>query len=738
MSTKVADDERPPALGDGGRARLRRFAGAVFAGDRRVWAIAAAVGGVMALVCLVWCLVPRPYDTGTDSTEDLTYVAQTPAHEPVCVRDLQLPAATARLQLRLISRTVQRPALHLALYVDGSTVRSDVSPVRVGASRISTADFPIPERPPAPGAIPASLCLTADDLVNWGGTPTYEGEDPPPTAAGKPIEARIAIWYLPRAGATRSYLSEAGAIFARAARFRAGWVGAWTYWLLIFAALPLLALLAVRCLALAAAGRGRRLAAWLFVIAAANACCWALITPSFFAPDEVDHFAYTQSLVERGEGPSRTQSTPLARWSTAETLALEGEHFDTVHTVGDGKLPWLVSDEQVWRARASGHPAQGNGGGYETAAQHGPIYYLAVAPGYLLARGDSTFAQLTLMRFISALLGALAVLFTYLIGRELAPRRPVLAVLAALLVAFEPMYGFISATVNNDVGVDAGGAALAYLLLRMLRRGVTLWTGAATGALLVTLPMVKGTSYSLWPVAGLALAGALWRHHRRDDLHGIGALAAAGVAVGVLVSRFSAVFQPASGGGAAPSSASVSAVSAARQDPLGYLSYLWQVFLPRLSFMGGRHFEKGVYPAFVIFDERGWAAFGWYDVLFGEWVYSVILVVMVATPLLALWAARSEWTWVRRHWMECALMILVPVTVIAGFEAAFYTSGSRPAIGEFGRYAFPAIGPLAILVVGALHAFGRRRVAFVGTGLVAAVIGLDALSQILELTHFYA
>ena len=50
----------------------------------------------------------------------------------------------------------------------------------------------------------------------------------------------------------------------------------------------------------------------------------------------------------------------------------------------------------------------------------------------------------------------------------------------------------------------------------------------------------------------------------------------------------------------------------------------------------------------------------------------------------------------------------MPVAVVAGFEAAYYTTGARPVIAEFGRYAFPAIGPLAVLVVGALHAFGRR------------------------------
>jgi branched-subunit amino acid transport protein AzlD len=80
----------------------------------------------------------------------------------------------------------------------------------------------------------------------------------------------------------------------------------------------------------------------------------------------------------------------------------------------------------------------------------------------------------------------------------------------------------------------------------------------------------------------------------------------------------------------------------------------------------------------------------------------------------------------------------MPVAVIVGFEAAYYTPGSRSVIAEVGRYAFPAIGPLAVLVVGALHAFGRRRMLAVGVGLLVAMIALSCASQLLTLTSFYA
>jgi hypothetical protein len=715
--------------------RLRRLPAVVFAGDRRVWRAALVVAVPVVLLITFYCVRPRDYYTGTNNVEAYTYVVETPRGQPVCLPGLELPAGTARLRLQVISRTSERPRLHMTVRIGGRTIRSDLGAAAVGRSRVSAAIFSLPL---LASARAASLCLTADDVVNWGGTPLLAPPSPsPPTLRGAPLSARIAVWYLPREGAHRSYLSRAGKILDRASLFRPGLIGPWLYVLLFLVVLPALALAAVRCLALAAAGRGpHRLAAWLFVIAALNFCSWAVITPAFQAPDEVDHFAYTQSLVERGKAPSRDAGSPLPRWSSSENLALEDMSFFTDHQVGDTRPPWLASQERYYERQVSRlHPRASDGGGNETAATHGPLYYAALAPAYAAA-SSSPFAQLTLMRLASALIGALTVVFTYLLVRELAPRRRWLAVLPALLVAYEPMYGFISGAVNNDVGVNAGAAALEWLLIRMLRRGVTIPWGLLTGALLILLPIVKGTAYSLYPVAAIAFLAALWRHHRRPDAPGWAAIAAGIVIVQELSTRVSGIFEPSSGNTPGIGS-TASATSSAAEHPFGYLSYLWQVFLPRLSFMTP-HFENTGLPAFTIFVERGWGAFGWYDVFFPHWLFLVILAAMLAVPVLGVVAARRERIVLRRNLVELGILLLFPIAVVAGFEAAFYTSGARPVIAEFGRYAFPAIGPLAVLGVASLYAFGRRGAMLVGAGVLVAMIALSYVGQLVTLTGFYA
>jgi hypothetical protein len=718
---------------------------AVLAGDRRVWRVVAIAAVPFVALSAFYCLRPRFYDTGTDSVEDTVYLPAISAGKPLCVPNLSLPAETAALNLRARLPTRERPALLLVLSVDGQQIHSQLGASPTPTNGVTNIDFPIPRTPASPAARPASLCVSADGPIMWGGTALSAPGLSPPTVGGEPLAARIAIWYHPAAGSRRSYLAQAGTIFARAALFRPGIVGAWTYPLLLLLVLPAMALLAVRCLALAVAGRGRRLAAMLFLIAAVNACCWALITPPFQAPDEVDHFAYVQSLVERGEGPSDNPNSPLPRWSDAEGLALEDTRFPSDHEIGDSNPPWLRAEQRKYeRQVAKLHPAADDGGGYSTSAVHGPLYYLALSPAYLLTRHDSTFSQLTLMRLTSALIGALVVLFTFLLARELAPARPWLGVLAALLVAYEPMYGFISGVVNNDVGVNAAAAALELLLIRMLRRGITIPWGLLTGALLIALPIVKGTGLSLYPVAGLVFAATLWRHHSRRDLRAWVALALGAIVVLELSAHVLSSLQPAAAAsGSATISSNAGAVSDALHDIPSFLEYLWQALLPRLPFMPQYFPTPAGFvlthdPGFVIFVQRGWGAFGWYDVLFPKWVYVVVLLAMGFTVALGVWAARREWGWLRRHWPEALALILMALAVWAGFEAAYYTTSPRPLIAEFGRYEFPAIGPLALLVVGALHAFGRRRMLQVGVVLLVAMIAFSYAAQLLTLSSFYA
>ncbi len=724
--------------------RLARARSAIFAGDPRVWRTAAIAAVPLIALIAAYCLWPREYFTGTNSVEVLTYIAPAKAGQRLCIPGLRIAGSSKQLRLQVISASTTRPAMRLTLRGTGTgsastSASSYLAPMAVGANRVSDADFAVPERFQRRFV---TACVTAAGEVNWGGTPLPAPPPGGPTMNGAPLAGQIAVWYLPAAGAKSSYLARASSILDRAALFRPGFVGPWLYWLMLLVVLPAVALAAVRVLALAAGAEAgawgpRRIACWLFCIAAVNFACWALITPVFQAPDEVDHFAYTQMIVERGEAPSQDLGSTIPRWTTSESRLLEYSDFSTDHQTGDSRPPWETrAESQFGRAFTREHPSASDGGGHSTIATYGPLYYAALAPAYALA-SNSPIAQLTLMRLLSALIGSLTVVFAFLIGRELAPRRPWIGVASALLVAFEPMYGFISGAVNNDVGLNACAAGLQLLVILILRRGWRIALCLLLGLLLLIAPLAKQSVLEIYPVIGLALLAALWRHHARTDLRGLGILAVAAIAGRLIATRVTTALHPVGSATAVIGGAAESVIAPAESHPFGYLAYVWQVFLPRLPFMA-RHFETSVPPGYLIYVKRGFGSFGWYVILFPAWVFLVIFAAMLGTVVLAAIAVRREWAYVRSHLVELGFLVLCPIAVVFGVEAAFYTTGVRPVVAEFGRYAFPAIAPLALLAVGSLHAFGRRGALSAAAVLVPAMIALSFAGMLLTLAGFFA
>jgi hypothetical protein len=174
------------------------------------------------------------------------------------------------------------------------------------------------------------------------------------------------------------------------------------------------------------------------------------------------------------------------------------------------------------------------------------------------------------------------------------------------------------------------------------------------------------------------------------------------------------------------------------EHPGAFLSYTWQVFLPKLPFMTDLRPHPFTLPGFNVFVERSWGAFGALTFLFPRWVYGAIAAVMGAVGLLGLATLRRERAAVRRRVPEIAVLALAVVGVVIGFEAVYFaTAPGRTFVIEQGRYVFPAVAALAALVVGACFGAGRRAAPLVATALVTATIGLGVAAQLLVLASAY-
>jgi hypothetical protein len=739
---------------------LSPLAATIFAGDRRVWRWAALTGIPLIGLLVAWCAIPRPFYTGTDSVNDITISTPIKPSTRACIDGLQIPAGTQYLELALASGQNHGPLVHAALRTPQGTAHTLlIGPPFIGAA--VHVSLRVPRLPAGASSEPARLCLRSSrGTFGLGATPVIDVPAGHLQARGANPDDNISVWYLPAAGAKRSYFGELTTMADRAARFAPGYVVPWLFWVVFFGVLPLIGLLAVRLLALAVAGETsiRRLALWLFVIGALNGASWAVITPAFQSPDEVDHYAYTESLVTRGEKPS-PYAQAANRWSSAEAGALVASGFLTDHEISDSRAAGLPANVTAYRRRiAHGSSSRSDGGGYQTTSSYGPLYYYAVAPGYLL--GGTPFSRLGGMRLVSALIAALVGVFTLLAMRELAPRRLGLAVLAGLVVELEPLYGFLSGAVNNDIGIDVGGAAVAYLLLRLVRRGLPPLLIVALGVLLGALPWVKSSAYELWVMTILGLLAALWRHRRRVRARlvagrtglseltptlgaGAGAIVAFGI-VYLLCRHLNTTLTPGPPVAGAVNAAATSTtgaatgpVKAALENPGTFLVYLWEALFPRLSSMTP-HFPAIGSVGELIFIRRGWGGFGWYDTFFPWWVYRTIEIAMacaLALGLRGLWQRRRA---IAGEWPQVAILALFPIVVFVGFETAFWTSTSRAVVAEMGRYEFPALAALGALGAGALLGVPRRIRLPVLAGVLSAFLALSVAAHALTFVAFFS
>jgi 4-amino-4-deoxy-L-arabinose transferase-like glycosyltransferase len=124
-------------------------------------------------------------------------------------------------------------------------------------------------------------------------------------------------------------------------------------------------------------------------------------------------------------------------------------------------------------------------------------------------RGTTLAVHLT--RLMSVGLGAITVWLTWHIARCLWPGGDQAASLAAMLTAFNPMFLFISASVNNDNLAAALAAGAVVVLLSALRRGQTVRDGLLLGVLLGLGALTKLSVLALVPVTAVALTYDAWR-----------------------------------------------------------------------------------------------------------------------------------------------------------------------------------------------------------------------------------
>jgi 4-amino-4-deoxy-L-arabinose transferase-like glycosyltransferase len=474
-------------------------------------------------------------------------------------------------------------------------------------------------------------------------------------------------------------------------------------------------------------------AAWMCaLVALLNGAAWSIITPPFQGRDEPAHFAYVQLFAQSGTLPSR--ASEQSGFSPEEELVLEGVQQEKIKLGPETPAISSMSEQRTLTRDVNAGLSSVGSGEAGVATSEPPLYYAVESVPYALGAGN-TLAQLELMRLAGALLAAITALLTFFFLREVLPSVPWAATAGAACVAVQPLFGFMSGTLNPDTMLYTVSAALFLCLARGFRRGLTRRLAVTIGVLIAVGFLTKlnfiGLAFGVF--AGLILLGARdFRSRGREALLWPAVAAGIGACPVLLYVLVNGLSNHPSLGAASGATASLSKGSIFRE-----ISYIWEFYLPSLP--GMRHYFAGIFTPRDIWFNRSVGLYGWIDTEFPDWVDNIALIFAGAIALLCgreLVLRRQK---LRARLPELAVYVAMTLGVLLMVGIASYSSWiAHEGVEGFGdpRYLLPMLPLLGAVVTLAVRGAGRWAPA---TGAVILVVFLahDIFSQLQVVARYY-
>lgn len=474
-------------------------------------------------------------------------------------------------------------------------------------------------------------------------------------------------------------------------------------------------------------------AAWICaLIALLNATVWSVITPPFQGRDEVDHFAYIEQLAETGTLPKN--GSEEGTYSPEETLVLQAlDYYGVRFTAHSPSLSSIAQQQTLNKAVHAGASLEGTGEA-GVATTEPPLYYALQTIPYALGRGN-ILTQLQLMRLVGALLAAITTLLVFFFIRETLPGVPWAATVGTLCIAMQPLFGFMSGSVNPDTLMFTLSAGVFLCLARAFRRGMNRRLAIMLGLLVFAglLTKLNFIGLAIGVFAGLLLLTMReMRLRGRDALVPLAIAAGIGVAPVILyVLRNVLSSHPAFG----VVSGLLHTITA-RSFP-NELSYIWELYLPRLP--GMTHYFTGIVTFKDIWFDRSVGLYGWMDTMFPGWVDNVALIPAGLIALLCGREIYRQHAALRSRLLEFATYALVSLGLLGMLGAASYSSDAIAHKYAFGepRYLLPLLPLIGTVVALAARGGGRRWAPVIGAALVVLFLGHDVLSQLQVIARYY-
>lgn len=394
------------------------------------------------------------------------------------------------------------------------------------------------------------------------------------------------------------------------------------------------------------------------------ATLYSLVTPPFETPDEVYHFAFARHVAEGNGLPVQTTGGPGAVSGPWEH---EGSQAPLYYLVA-GVLTQGI-DQSDFAALAVRNPRANIGNPLFPGNKNFMLHSAAARP----LRGANL--ALHLGRWLSVLLGALTLWFTYLTARRVFPHDKTRALLALVLTAAIPQFAFISGAFSNDSMIVVTSAAAIWWMARLVSAEppgeVRWWEWGVLGTFIGLASLSKLQGLGLLGVAGLAVLGLGWlrRDWRLPLRAALPLLLPVAALAGWWYWRNVRLYGDWMGVG------HLLSINGRRAGTLT-LGDWW------LEFRGLRY--------------SFWGLFGWFNILLPQWVYWLLdgATVLAIVGLAGALPARR-----RRYGRQTPNRVLGLALGWAGLIIALLVYWTLDATSSQGRLLFPAIGALAILFV---------------------------------------
>lgn len=198
---------------------------------------------------------------------------------------------------------------------------------------------------------------------------------------------------------------------------------------------------------------------------------WLGLIPIWHFPDEEQHFAYTSFWLEKKHFPSSSEFDVSREIDqSSQILGTErdtrGINNFTYHP--EYRIPYTKDQVGLWEEEIKQLNTRENRVTMvkREAARYGPIYYWLTAITCQIFSKADLFVRVFSARAVSVLLSLLTVIFIYLISKQIFSSQ-ILQISLIFLVAFQPMFSFVSSGVNSDNLFNLTFTGILYVSLKI-------------------------------------------------------------------------------------------------------------------------------------------------------------------------------------------------------------------------------------------------------------------------------